>query len=202
MNRRTAMLALLLLPAFLVALPGSATAAGANTECNGTLAPGTYKNVFVPEGADCITSDGVVITGNFMAKKSPGVIELIDTPVGHNLMVDGASDHVTIGTQGCVVDPHVGNNIKVTDSNDVAICQMSVDNNMMVTGNTGRVMVRDNLVCQNIRVVRNALVGLRVLRNGYAIHLVTDPNSVSKVTRIEDNVEIEHKGCRAMLAGS
>lgn len=181
-------------------LTGQASAADAITECVGTLPDGTYKNVFVPEGASCLTSDGVIITGNFMATKSPGVISLIDTPVGHNLMVDGATTRVTIGSADCRVDPHVANNLKVTNSNNVAICEMTIDNNLMLTGNTGRIMVRDNTVCQNIRVVRNDVLGLRVLSNRYAIHLVTSPNEVANQELVLDNAAIDHKGCRDSIA--
>ena len=116
-------------------------------------------------------------------------------------MVDGATKRVSIGSEDCRVDPHVANNIKVTDSQNVSICEMSVDNNMMLTGNTGRIMVRDNTVCQNIRIVRNDLLAIHVMRNSYAMHLVTSPNTVVPGKEfIANNVAIEHKGCRAGIA--
>jgi len=45
--------------ALLLAMPGTAGAASNATTCDGTLAPGTYHKVVVPENATC-TSDGPV----------------------------------------------------------------------------------------------------------------------------------------------
>jgi hypothetical protein len=43
-----------------IGIAGSASAAGA-TECTDTLAPGTYRQVVVPEGAVCLSDGGVRI---------------------------------------------------------------------------------------------------------------------------------------------
>lgn len=40
------------------------------------------------------------------------MIELIDTPVDHNLYIDGATRHVKIGSVGCRLDPTVANNLR------------------------------------------------------------------------------------------
>jgi len=65
-------------------------------------------------------------------------------------MIRGATGIVLIGNYGCGYDPKVGNNIKVRNSNNVLICQMSVDNDISVTGSHGRITIRDSVACDNI----------------------------------------------------
>jgi hypothetical protein len=176
-----------------LAVPGEA-APPKNLYCTGTVTGGIYRHVFVPEFASCRLVDAAV-TGNLEATNTPSVVEVINTPVGHNLMVLGATGHVTVGGRDCQLDPTVGNNLMVKASRNVAICQMTVDNNLMVRDTTGRVMVRDNRVCGHIRVVRNDLIGLRVLRNAHAGHLVLRDNTVTQVRRVEDNLQVPRQVC-------
>jgi hypothetical protein len=133
-----------------VAGPGQA---GPVFECDGTYTGKTFKHVVVPEGATCILRDSVV-TGNFRAK-NPRTVKIIDTEVRRNTMIRGASRDVIIGNAGCGFDPLAGNNIKVTNSHNVAICWMTVKNNVMVRGNDGRITLMNNDVGRNIDVSRN-----------------------------------------------
>jgi hypothetical protein len=158
-------------------LAPSASGSSDDTICNGVLPAGVYEDVFVPAGASCFTGAGVTITDTFTAQ-DPAVIELIDTPVGHNLYIDGATRHVKIGSVGCRLDPTVANNLHVSDSRNVAICEMTVENNLHVTHSTGRIMVRDNVVCDNIQIQHNDVQALRVWRNRFGNQLQMQDNTV------------------------
>jgi hypothetical protein len=100
-------------------------------------------------------------------------------------------ESVTVGSAECRVDPQTGNNLMVSNSKDVAICQMYVDNNLVLRGNTGRVMVRDNKVCTNIRVVDNDLLALRVRNNVYTVNFDLRRNTVAGKTLVQDNTEFD-----------
>jgi len=181
--------------------PASAEAQPKNTTCNGTLEAGTFKNVRVAADADCFVGPEVTITGNFFAVKSPGVIN-VNTDIGRNFIVAGATGSVTFGPEGCRVDPHVDNNLIVRNSNNVAICQATVDNNIMLRNNTGRLMLRDSVACNNIKVVRNDLQALRVLRNVRAVNFTVERNDVQNTTRIEGNTKFagSPQECRTSIA--
>lgn len=180
--------------------PASAEAQPKNTVCDGTLEAGTFKNVRVAAGDSCTVGPNVTITGNFFAVKSPGVIN-VNTDIGHNFIVANGTGSVTFGPAGCLVDPHVGNNLIVRDSNNVAICQATVDNNIMLRDNTGRLMLRDSVACNKIKVVSNDLQGLRVLRNVHAVNFTVARNDVQNTTRVEGNTKFAGtpSACRASI---
>jgi hypothetical protein len=127
-----------------------------NIICDNTPATalsGTYKNVRVKPGDSCYLLDAHV-TGNLHAK-DPVTVKVIDSPVDHNIKVSGATQDVIIGHFNCKFDPVAGNNIMVKDSHNVAICWMSVGNNIKVSGNDGRINVHHNTVDNNISVTNN-----------------------------------------------
>ena len=188
------LLALAMLTAGAVlAFAGSASAVE-TIECDNTAATpltGLLDGaVVVPEGADCYIEDAT-ITGAFRAIHSPGVVSVINTHVlsQGGIFVKGATESVTIGAEGCEVDPYAGRNLKVFDSNNVAICEMSVRNNLMVKRSTGRVMVRDNIACNNLKVTDNNVLGLRVRDNGYTRNKMIARNTVANRTIIENNFD-------------
>lgn len=192
MNRITALLACAIFPA--IVLTGgweSAHAVGQQPfECNGTFTGQEFHNVVVLDGATCIIVDSVV-TGNIHTRGAPKVVKIIDTPVGHNIHVRNVSESVTVGSADCRVDPQTGNNLMVSNSKNVAICQMFIDNNLVLRGNTGRVMVRDNKVCTNIRVVDNDLIALRVKNNVYTVNFDLRRNAVAIKTVVQNNTEFD-----------
>lgn len=148
------MLALALVVAGIVLTPApSSAAADPIFVCDGHYKDRTFKHVRVPEGATCVLRDSTV-TGNFMAR-NPRTVKILDTEVRRNTMVRGATRDVVIGNAGCRLDPLAGNNIKVTRSHNVAICWMTVKNNIMVRGNDGRITLTHNSVGRNIDVSRN-----------------------------------------------
>jgi hypothetical protein len=127
-----------------------------NIVCDNTPATalsGTYKNVRVKPGASCYLLDAEV-TGNFFARDAV-TVKVIDSPVRHNLKISGATQDVVIGNFNCRLDPVVGNNIMVRDSHNVAICWMSADNNIKVSGNDGRITLAHNKAGANISVTKN-----------------------------------------------
>ena len=142
-------LALSSAPTYAVAAPAPAPI----FECDGTFTGQTFKHVVVPEGATCVLRDSTV-TGNVRAK-NPRTVKIIDTEVRRNIMVRGATHDVVIGNAGCHFDPLAGNNIKVSGSHNVAICWMTVKNNVMVRGNDGRITLMNNSIGRNIDVSRN-----------------------------------------------
>lgn len=90
------------------------------------------------------------------AKKAPGSVQILSSEVGHNIMIDGATGLVFIGVEGCKIDPHAGNNIKVTNSTgDILICEETIDNNLMLRGNSGAISVFRNTVGVNIQITHN-----------------------------------------------
>ena len=197
--------ALTMAAASMISLAGSADAAEtivcdntADTALTGTL-DGT---VVVPEGANCFIVDAT-ITGAFRAIHSPGVVSLIDTHVlaQGGIFVKGATTRVIIGSDGCRVDPFAGRNLKVFDSNNVAICEMGIRNNLMVKRSTGRVMVRDNYACNNLMVTDNTVLALRVLDNRYTRNLMIARNTVAGPTVLRNNVDTGESvnQCRATI---
>jgi hypothetical protein len=124
-----------------------------NLSCDGVYS-GTYHNVTVPEGASCTLTADSVITGGVHAKR--GALNLFDySATGHNVMAMGVVHDVVIGTEGCKYDPPVGNNVMVKFSHNVLICYVAADNNIVVTGNDGKITVRDSSAGNNIMVNRN-----------------------------------------------
>lgn len=115
---------------------------------------GTYKSVRVPKGASCYLEDAVVL-GNLKALHDPVDVLVINTEVQRNIHIKGAQRDVKIGPDGCRFDPPVGNNVKVTRSHNVAICFTFADNNIIVTRNDGRIMLRDNHAGNSIKVNNN-----------------------------------------------
>lgn len=195
----------MLLAASVFSLAGPASA-GNTIVCDNdaaTALTGELKGtVVVPEGADCYIQDAT-ITGAFRAIHSPGVVSLINTHVlaKGGIFVKGATESVTIGSEGCMVDPYAGRNLKVFDSNNVAICEMSVRNNLMVKRSTGRVMVRDSIACNNLMVTDNVVLGLRVRDNGYTRNKMIRRNVVANRTVISNNNDTGQSvnECRAAI---
>jgi len=106
---------------------------------------------------------------------------------------------VLIGPTGCKFDPLVGNNVHVTKSHNVLICFVTTRNNILVTGNDGRVSVRDSVAGNNIHVDRNrAWVkdgpvrhnrpgAIRLLRDTAGNHIHVFHNDDSRVLILKGN---------------
>ncbi len=163
-----------------------------NFVCNGTFDHTTFEgNVVIPDGATCIITNSTV-EGNVrtQANAAPELVRLIDTDVRLNIHIRNVTGSVTIGSPDCLIDPEVGRNLMVRNSANVAICEMSIGNNLVLRNNTGRLMARDNLACNNIRVVRNRVLGLRVFSNRFVVNFTVARNTVQNNRRVEDNTEM------------
>ena len=110
--------------------------------------------VRVLPGGSLITDD-TEIAGNVHSRGAK-TVQLIDTNVGHNIMVTNTVNRTIIGSEGCRVDPVSGNNIMVKNNGGgVAICFMTIGNNLHVTGAQKNVGVFNNAVDNNIHLRAN-----------------------------------------------
>ncbi len=157
--------------------------------CDGTYRHRTFKSVVVKDGDKCRIF-GSVIRRNLRTTGSPRLIKIINTPIRRNTEIRNVTERVVIGNRGCRIDPRNGNNLLVRDSRNVAICQMSVDNNLAVKHNTGRVTVIDNIACNSLRVVNNDLIALRVKDNRYVNEFSTADNTVTNTRVVKRNRQL------------
>lgn len=194
-----------------------ATAAAPQVVCNNTLATALTGyhpklQVIVEEGASCYIQDAVVFS---VRAYNPENVYILGTSlqhgVHHNVMIRGATGNVVIGSAGCTYDPHVGNNIKIRNSNNVLICQMGVDNNISVKGSHGRVTIRQSVACDNIVASYNDPYdgptgghvnpdAIRLLRLQAANHIFAWGNSGRDVIERHTTEDfMSPSACRAML---
>lgn len=204
MNRITVLVACAVFPAvFVVGAWDSAHAGGPppNFDCNGTFDGLTFKNIRISEGATCIITNST-ITGNVQGTGGD-VVAILDTDItGNGVNIRDVTGSVTIGSAGCDVDPFVNNNLMVTDSRNVAICDMSIENNLVLSGNTGRLMASNNTACNNIRVVDNDLLAMRVRHNVYTVNFDESGNTQTIVGVVTDNTQgfdASPSTCRASI---
>jgi hypothetical protein len=193
MNRVTILLASVVCPAvFLVGAWDSAHAGGppANFDCNSTTPFDglTFRNVRISDGATCIITNST-ITGNVQGTGGH-MVQITDTDItGNGVNIRDVTGSVTIGSADCRLDPFVNNDLMVTGSNNVAICEMSIENNLVLRGNTGRLTARDNTTCNSIRIVDNDLQALRVRRNVYTVNFEESGNTEQNVKVVKHNTQ-------------
>jgi hypothetical protein len=181
-----------------VSISTSPASAAPALECDGTLNLGDAPKtrVIVRAGDSCTVVDSTIKS----LRALPGSVDVRvhNTEVTRNLMVRGATGTVHIGPEDCKFDPVVGNNLIVRNSHNVLICFTSVDNNIMVRNNDGRITVRDSSAGNNIMVNRNLAYDpdagdlntamaakIRLLRNTADNHIVARNNNPTRdiVTR-------------------
>ena len=175
----------------------SAQAQPPDLVCDGRHHHRTFRNVVIPDAARCVITASR-ITGNVRTTGAPMMVSITDTNVGRNIQLRNVVERVTIGASGCRVDPVAGRNLMVRNSHNVAICEMSIANNLVVRDNRGTLMVRDNKACNNLHVVSNHVRSLRVLRNSYAGNFSVARNSWADRKIVRDNVELHQNpaACR------
>lgn len=166
-------------------------------DCDGTYS-GTYRNVTVQAGGTCILTSGATVIGGVHAKSGAANL-IVHTAVARNIQAMGVTGTVLIGPAGCKFDPLVGNNVHVTKSHNVLLCQVSTKNNILVTDNDGRVSVRDSVAGNNIHVDRNRrwvkdgatghvrAGAIRLLRNTAGNHIHVFHNDASRVLILKNN---------------
>jgi hypothetical protein len=123
---------------------GGPSVKGSNdTECVGTLPPGTYDNVVVPEGETCDIS-GSTVTGNITALSGSHLFANANT-VGGNIQADGAATVQIIGGS-------VGSGIGISDgidgpnSSDFTVRSVNVTQDIKLTRNTGGILIYQNVL--------------------------------------------------------
>ncbi|WP_344082848.1 hypothetical protein [Nostocoides veronense] len=173
---------------------GSATAAPA-TVCTGTLT-GSYPAIFVPVGATC-TLDGAKVSGNVTVSEGATLmtkdatirlnvkgneaakVNIIDTDVWGQIHFRRTTGEIIIGNDGCKVDPNAGGNINLQNNfGPIAICQMTIKNNIILHNNHHRIGVFDNRVGNNIQVYGNDSPAIRLRDNVVRGNLALFSNTV------------------------
>jgi hypothetical protein len=180
-----------------VAPPAQSAPAKNLKDCDGTYS-GTFRNVTVQDGGTCILTAGATVIGGVHAKQGAANL-VVHTDVGRNIQANGVTGTVLIGPPGCKFDPMVGNNVHVMKSHNVLLCEVTAKNNILVTGNDGRISVRDSVAGNNIHVDRNlAWVkdgpahhnrpgAIRLLRDSAGNHIHVFHNDPSRLLILKGN---------------
>ena len=158
------------------------------TACASPLASTTVGSLVVPAGETCnltdvvvdgnirIMSGGALLThgstlqGNVMGNGAR-TVQLIDTDVvGNgttgNINLNGTKRRITIGSDGCAVDPGTGNNISLFGNHGlIAICYMTVGETIDLKNNDGRIGVFHNTVGNPLIVQNNVAPFIRLRDN-------------------------------------
>ncbi len=184
MRTRLAALAALCVATFTVAPVEAATA----TLCTQPLSDTTTGRLVVPAGATCtldnVTVDGGIrvwdgaslftqdstVHGSVMGRRA-ATVEIIDTDVvgtgaSGNINLAGTRGRIVIGSQGCAVDPSVGNNITLIGNHGtIAICFMTVGETITLQGNHRTIGAFHNTVGNPFIVQHNDAVFIRIRHN-------------------------------------
>jgi hypothetical protein len=159
-----------------IGITGSATAAGA-TECTDTLAPGTYRQVVVPEGAVCFSDGGVRILAGLWIRP------------GATFVLGSEESGWTTGT--------IGGGVHAVDPASVQIHFATINGGVDIHGGSGPFgppfevtwnAIEDNVIHGGVRVVgydgfwmgliRNTISGTVTMRD----NTLTDPDGNEYVT--------------------
>lgn len=170
-----------------------------NTRCVGTLPPGTYQNVTVPQGETCLLEHSIV-EGNVTAREGSR-LTLINVRVGENVhgvkpaMVHVSAFPIGSGSVGGNIHLHgvdspnqlfsvfinqmevLRGNIHVEQSN---VGGMEVSNNsvmagsILIQGNDAAFFntIQDNRIAQNLIVMDNRGPGPKSVNNNFLVGTV------------------------------
>ncbi|MCA0291874.1 MAG: hypothetical protein LCH82_09615 [Actinobacteria bacterium] len=196
--------------ALMVPLGIGTASAGTTTVCTGTLT-GTYDAIVVPAGATC-TLDGAVVRGNVKVGAGATLmtydtvvrlnvfgdqaakVNIIDTNVWGQIHFTRTKGEIIIGTAGCKVDPIADGNINLQNNyGPIAICMMTVKNNILLHNNHNRIGVFDNTVRGGIQVAGNDSPAIR-LRNNTVGHNMALRNNDVKIAFVAKNNIIGGQG--------
>lgn len=197
-------------------LLATSASAGPPQTCTGTMT-GTYAAINVPAGATC-TLDGATVRGNvtvgigstLMTTGSTirlnvkgnlaAKVNIIDTDVWGQIHLTRTAGEIIIGNDGCKVDPNAGGNINLQDNfGPIAICQMTVKNNILLHGNHNRIGVFDNRVGNNIHVYRTDAPAIRLRDNTVRGNLAMFDNTVVKAFVAKGNTIGGKANCRGNM---
>ena len=176
-------------PPTVAEVPRLATSSG-NTRCVGTLPPGTYQNVTVPEGATCVLENSIVL-GNVTAREDSrltlfnvqvganvhglkaAVMSIFGGgSVGDNIHIHGADSPNVLFSVFINQTEVLRGNIHVEQNNAGGI---GVINNSVMSGsiiiqqNDAAVFntIQDNRIAQNLLVMDNGGPGPKSVNNNF-----------------------------------
>ncbi len=172
---------------------GVAPVQAAPAQCTTTIEGGTTGSLVVPEGATC-TLLGVTVNGNVVVEEGASLftndlegenttikgsvrgmdaktVRIIDTDVigqgtNGNINLQRTTGPIVIGSEGCMVDPLVGNNILLSNNlGTIAICMMTIGETIELKGNAKNIGVYDNVIGNSLNIANNTGDFIRVRRN-------------------------------------
>lgn len=157
----------------------SANAAPNKLVCTGKVIGGAYHSVTVPEGESC-TLIRVTVRHNVKALHSPHDVKVLNSVVGGNVHVNGATGLTHVGQRFCKHDPPVRGNVLVYNSHEVLICYVD-GHNIQVRRSDGRITLRDNTAhrisvsnnpeCVDCGTAHRRSEAIRLLRNVAERHI-------------------------------
>jgi hypothetical protein len=135
-----------------------------NTLCEGTLPPGTYDNVVVPEGMRCNLSDSIVL-GNVLALEQSG-LAMVRDEVDGNVKALGQAEVIFIDTE-------VRGNVKGYKANAVQVFRGIVGGSIHIVGANvpgpfgpmGAIVDGTLLPKGNIQIEKNTTPGVAINRS-------------------------------------
>ena len=136
---------------------GSAVPPGL-TDCAGTLASGTYKNVLVPTGQTCTIGLGVIVLKN-VTVSSGATLDDTGAAVVNDVTATGAS---SVSITGGAVNHTVH---LAGTSGTVTVSNATIGDNLVIGSGAGAVSVSGNTVANHITVENNSPGGATVNGN-------------------------------------
>ena len=165
-----------------------------NTRCVGTLPPGTYQNVTVPEGASCVLEHSVVL-GNVTARERSSLtmfnvrveanvhalkadflgisaVPIGAGTVGENIHVHGAdSPNALFSVFINQIEVKRGNiHVEQNNAGGIAVINNTVELGSILIQNNDAAFfnsIRDNRVGRNVIVIGNSGPGPKAVQNNY-----------------------------------
>ncbi len=175
--------------------------------CTTTLAGGTYRSIFVPDGATCtlvgvtvrgdvtvgkgsrlFTRDGTTIGGD-VTSVGAKTVRLITTNVGGLIDLRGTTGPIVIGFADCLVDPvAAGSILLIGNFGPISVCDMTVGGSLILRNNRSfGISLRDNDVADNFIVVDSRGAFLDIRRNSVGGYMSVRRNTITNVFKIKDN---------------
>lgn len=145
-------------------IPAFPTDAPKTTVCTGVIDDAVLNNVVIPKGKSCTLVD-TYINGSVNTFKGRN-LTMADVTVRGNVNVKHLTGDFVFGAKGsaCRYDPMVGGSIVVNNSHNVLICEASVCKDVVLSGNDGRITVREStarrfVVTDNNKFVKDGKAG-------------------------------------------
>jgi hypothetical protein len=139
-----------------IALLAATSARADNTECTGTLPPGTYDNVTIVSDHVCFLGPKVIIKGNIRIEPNADVV-IFASRISGSIQRNGRGK-----TE--IHYARVGGNIQIKNGTGLAISDCDIGGDVQIESNLGGASVTVNLVGGNVQFSRH-LGPSRILGN-------------------------------------